>query len=191
MKRRPAGAARHLQQIFMVTLWVIGGAVLVLIVLLDSGFSQVGQSYTYTTPTPPAVLFHFIRSARIAQTFLEPEGAIAGFSVVIAGVMIAIGHRFPFGIRLSLAILLTIPLIVVAPLLPMGFIVMFGDFPRVFSGGLDAEWLFEGFDFYEAAALWSLTPLILVFVVLSRKYPEAVPAPRPNPSEEEDRARRR
>jgi hypothetical protein len=146
--------------ILQVALWIAGAAALLLAVAIDSGFEHIGRNIRYTTPVLLRDIEEMLRAARAWETVYKFFfSLVPGVSFLITTIILFDGkRRIRDGWRLGLLI----PQFVLLGLFGFyGLVSLFSDLPKLYRGGLDGEWLHEGWHFFEAVAIWSVTPFLL------------------------------
>jgi hypothetical protein len=145
-----------------VAVWAIGATALFLAQAISLGEDRYPVYFTYTTPLYLNDVLEMITLARPGD-FLVPTRANFFFWFFILSALVLILDR-QRRIRTPWRMIILIPqTYLFGSFLLQGLSSLFSDLPQLWSTRLDGEWLGEGWQHFEAGALWLPTLLILLF----------------------------
>lgn len=145
-----------------VAVWAIGATALFLALAIDIGETRYPVYFTYTTPLYLNDVLEMITLARPID-FLVPGRANFFLWLFVLSALVLILDR-QRRIRTRWRMIVLIPQTYLFGLfLLQGLSSLCSDLPRLWSARLDGEWLGEGWQHFEAGALWMPTLLILLF----------------------------
>jgi hypothetical protein len=182
MVNQPAVGRRPLSLgwVLQILLWSLGATALFLSRAIDIGVERYPVHFTYTTPLylrdvlgmialarPIDFLVRNMANAVLWSCILSPLVLILDRSrrirplwrlIILGAHIYLVGFLTFFGLRFFLYYL--------PQSFFYGFLSLFVDLPRLLTHRLDGEWLGEGWNAFEASALWMITIVILLLQLL-------------------------
>ena len=148
---------------FQVLIWAIGATALFLSRAIEIGCDQSPVYFTYTTPLYLNDVLEMIASVHPLQLFVPNRPNIVLWACVLSAMVLILDRKREIR-NLWRTIVIGVQLYMFGIFAPLGFTSLFSDLPRLWNERLDGEWLGEGWNHFEASALW--LPTILILLVL-------------------------